>query len=76
MTSELRAMVRNATVTQSRSPLWHAFKFARDTASKAYGAAHSSLSKMKTHVMSVIGASKLKNIAEMERGRKLEPKVL
>lgn len=39
MTSQLCAMVRNETVTQSKSPLWHAVRFSRVTASKAYGAA-------------------------------------
>ena len=69
-------MVQNETVMQYKSPLWHAVRFARITASKAYSAAHSSLSSMSTIVMSVVGASKLKDTAAMERGRKLEPKVL
>ncbi len=76
MTSELCAVVRSETITQSKSPLWHGVRFARVTALKAYGAAHSSLSSVNTFVMSVIGASKWKDTAAMERGRKLEPKVL
>lgn len=77
MTSQLCAMVRNETVKQSKSPLWHAVRFARVTASKAYGAAHSSLSSTNNSlVMSVIGASKLRDTVAMERGRKLEGKVL
>lgn len=75
MTSELCAVVRRETVTQFKSPLWHAVRFARVIASKGYGAAHSSLSSVNTF-MSVTSASKLKDTAAMERGRRLEPKVL
>lgn len=76
MTSEVCEEVRKETIAQSKSSLWHAVRFARITASKAYDISHSSLAPGNILVMSVIGASKLKDTAAMERGRKLEPKVV
>lgn len=64
-------MEKNETVKQSKSPLWHGVRFARVTASKAYGAAHSSLSSVDSSlVKAVTGVSKLRDTVAMERGRK------
>lgn len=69
-------MVQNETVKQYKSSLWHAVRFACVTASTANSATYSSHSSVSTIVMSMVGASKLKDTAAMERGRKLEPKML
>lgn len=76
MTDELCTLITKDTVSQATSPLWHALRFARVTASKAYDAAHSSGNIDSSLVMSVIGASKLKDTDALKRGRELEPLVL
>lgn len=64
------------TVAQAKSPLWHALRFARVTASKAYSVSTASVQPNSALVMSIIGAKKFKDTAAMLRGRELEPKVL
>lgn len=76
MTDELCEAVRMETASQYRSPLWHAVRFARVTASKAYSVAHSSADSSSSLVKLVIDATKLKDTAAMERGRELEPRIL
>ncbi|KAK3894298.1 hypothetical protein Pcinc_001941 [Petrolisthes cinctipes] len=76
MTNELCDLINKGTVLQAKSPLWHAVRFSRVTASKAYDAAHSSGNINSSFVMSVIGAARLKDTDAMKRGRKLEHSVL
>lgn len=76
MTTDVCTSVVKATVGQAKSPLWHALRFARVTASKAYSVAIASGQPNSTLVMSIIGATKLKDTAAMKRGRELEPEVL
>ncbi|KAK3877365.1 hypothetical protein Pcinc_017920 [Petrolisthes cinctipes] len=75
MTSDICKLIEKETVAQSKSSLWHALRFARITASKAYSVATAVQSNSQL-VMSIIGATKLKDTAAMQRGRELEPKVL
>ncbi|XP_043189318.1 uncharacterized protein LOC122363763 [Amphibalanus amphitrite] len=75
MCSELCDLVAEQTCDQSQSWLWHAMRFGRVTASKAYAAAH--CQKLDgTIVSGIVGAATLKDSAAMERGRVLEPQVL
>lgn len=76
MTDELCTLITKDTVSQATSPLWHALRFARVTASKAYDVAHSSGNIDSSLVMSVIGSSKLNDTDALKRGRELEPLVL
>ncbi|KAK3891504.1 hypothetical protein Pcinc_004594 [Petrolisthes cinctipes] len=76
MTDELCDLINKGTILQAKSPLWHAVRFSRVTASKAYDAAHSSGNINSSLVMSVIGAARLKDTDAMKRGRKLEHSVL
>ncbi|KAK3886035.1 hypothetical protein Pcinc_009811 [Petrolisthes cinctipes] len=76
MTDELCDLINKGTVLQAKSPLWHAVRFSRVTASKAYDAAHSSGNINSSLVMSVIGAARLKDTDAMKRGRKLKHSVL
>lgn len=76
MTDELCDLINKDTISQAKSPLWHALRFSRVTASKAYDVAHSSGNINSSIVMSVIGASRLKDTDAMKRGRKLEHCVL
>ena len=75
MGEELCERVQMATKAQSECALWHSMRFGRVTASKVYAVAHC-VSAVKPLVMAVIGASKLRDTAAMERGRRLEPAVL
>ena len=76
MTSEVCKLREKQTVSQARSPLWHAMRFARVTASKAYNVYIVSLHSNSALLMSVIGATKMKDTAAMNKDRELEPKVL
>ena len=75
MTPEVCAKVQQATTGQGKSPLWHAMRFSRVTASKAYDASH--CRQLNGSLMlGILGASKLKDSAAMGRGRALEPLVI
>lgn len=69
MTPELCTMIEKQTVSQVKSPLWHAVRFGRVTASKAYTAAHTSVHSNSAFVMSVNGAAKIKDTAALQRDR-------
>lgn len=76
MTVDVCRMLEKETVAQAKSPFWHALRFARVTASKAYSVSTASLQSNSALVMSIIGATKLKDTKSMQRGRELEPQVL
>ena len=65
MSDELCELINKDTISQAKSPLWHAVRFASVTASKAYDATHSSGKITSSLVMSVIGAAKLKDTVAM-----------
>ena len=75
MDKELCQRVQIATKAQSACALWHSMRFGRVTASKVYTVAHC-VTAVKPLVMAVMGATKLRDTAAMERGRRLEPAVL
>ena len=68
-------LIEKQTVSSARWPLWHAMRFARVTASKAYTVYTASLNYNSAFVMSVIGATKMKDTAAMNKGREQEAKV-
>lgn len=76
MTSDVCKLTEKQTLSQARSLIWHAMRFERVTASKAYNVATAAIhSNSSTLVMSVTGATKIKDTAAM-KGRELEHKSL
>ena len=75
MSSEMCGTIAKMTTAQSHCKVWHSMRFGRVTASKLHEAA-----RCKTEggslVMSIIGATKLKDSLAMRRGREMEPLVL
>ena len=75
MTEAMCREVEILTKDQSASPMWHAMRFGRITASKVTEAAHCR-TPGGSLVMTLLGAAKLRDNAALKRGRELEPLVL
>lgn len=75
MTKEGCIQASQDTLEQNKSALWHELRYARITASKAYEVKHC---KKAEGILGeiILGARKIKSTSAMERGIKLEAKVL